>query len=120
MKYEGLRVLKYSGKLAGLDGDLYAHYYLEAEVYIGVCPALAVTIQANSLDDLVRTIIGAVKSMLKNVSDSEDLDIWAMERGIEIRDIPNLTMLRTEYRMPNMIFMEADSIDELENLIKGR
>lgn len=120
--FEDIRILKYSGVLAGLDGDLYVNYAFDtvSNCYIAIIPALNITLQLDTVEDIAVVALESIEALLKSCEKNDNLDAFAMFKGIEIRDIPNIKMTRRTYRMPQIILAEFDSVDDLENQIKGK
>lgn len=113
-----LRILTYNDEFVGFDGDLYINFCQDSlsNCLIGICSQLKITLQNENHRELFLDVIDAINLIAESLYKEGDWLAFAYANKMEVRDIPNLTFKKKgRFRLPTIYFVEADSIEELEN-----
>jgi len=113
-----LRLLTYDNKMVGAEGfaDFYYAHDKENKCFIGICPALKLTVRRDdSLNDFFELCEKVLEIDLEFTMNMDRHKDYAQKNNLEIRNIPNLIALTDrKVKLPAIAFMPLESVDELE------
>jgi hypothetical protein len=113
-----LRLLTYDNKMVGAEGfaDFYYAHDKENKCFIGICPALKLTVRRDdSLNDFFEICEKVLEIDLEFTMNMDRYKDYAQKNNLEIRNIPNLIALTDrKVKLPAIAFVPLESVDELE------